>query len=65
MALTPLKEQYQNEIAPAMMEEFGYRSKMQVPRMKKITINIGLGEALDNAKAIERSEEHTSELQSH
>ena len=53
MAFTPLKEQYQNEIAPALMEEFGYRSKMQVPRMKKITINIGLGEALDNAKAIE------------
>ncbi len=53
MAFTPLKEQYQNEIAPTLMEEFGYRSKMQVPRMKKITINIGLGEALDNAKAIE------------
>jgi len=53
MAFTPLKEQYQNEIAPALMEEFGYRSEMQVPRMKKITINIGLGEALDNAKAIE------------
>ncbi|MFQ5418882.1 MAG: 50S ribosomal protein L5 [Anaerolineae bacterium] len=53
MAFTPLKEQYQKEIAPTLMEDFGYQSSMQIPRLKKITVNIGLGEALDNAKAIE------------
>lgn len=51
--LTPLKEQYQNEVAPALMEGFQYKSPMQVPRITKVVINVGLGEALDNAKAIE------------
>lgn len=53
MAFTPLKELYRNEVGPALMEEFGYRSVMQVPRITKVVVNIGLGEALDNAKAIE------------
>jgi len=51
--LTPLKEQYQGEIVPALMKEFEYQSVMQVPRLTKIVVNVGLGEALDNAKAIE------------
>lgn len=51
--LTPLKEQYQNEVAPELMKEFGYSSIMQVPRVTKIVINVGLGEALDNAKAMD------------
>ena len=50
---TPLKEQYQTEIAPALMKEFEYQSVMQVPRLTKVVVNVGLGEALDNAKAIE------------
>jgi large subunit ribosomal protein L5 len=50
---TPLKEQYQAEIAPALMKEFEYQSVMQVPRITKVVVNVGLGEALDNAKAIE------------
>jgi large subunit ribosomal protein L5 len=53
MAFTPLKEQYQTDVAPALMKEFGYTSVMQLPRMTKIVINVGLGEALDNAKAID------------
>ena len=53
MAFTPLKEQYKTEVAPSLMEEFQYKSSMQVPRVTKVVINIGLGEALDNAKAIE------------
>jgi len=53
MAFTPLKEQYKTEVAPALMDEFQYKSSMQVPRVTKVVINIGLGEALDNAKAIE------------
>ncbi|HRQ40623.1 MAG TPA: 50S ribosomal protein L5 [Chloroflexota bacterium] len=51
--LTPLKEQYQNDVVPALMNEFGYKSVMQAPRITKVVVNVGLGEALDNAKAIE------------
>jgi large subunit ribosomal protein L5 len=50
---TPLKEQYQDEVVPTLMKEFEYQSVMQVPRITKIVVNVGLGEALDNAKAIE------------
>ncbi|MFW6042288.1 MAG: 50S ribosomal protein L5 [Chloroflexota bacterium] len=49
----PLTEQYKEEIVPALMEEFEYSSVMQVPRVTKIVVNIGLGEALENAKAID------------
>lgn len=51
--LKPLKEQYQEEIVPDLMKEFEFKTVMQVPRLTKIVVNIGLGEALDNAKAIE------------
>jgi large subunit ribosomal protein L5 len=50
---TPLKEQYQTEIVAALMKEFEYGSVMQVPRLVKVVVNVGLGEALDNAKAID------------
>lgn len=50
---TPLKEQYKDEVVPTLMKEFNYRSVMQVPRISKVVVNVGLGEALDNAKAIE------------
>ncbi len=53
MALKPMQEQYRDEIIPALTEEFGYSSIMQVPNLTKIVINVGLGEALDNAKAID------------
>ncbi|MCB8916789.1 MAG: 50S ribosomal protein L5 [Ardenticatenaceae bacterium] len=53
MAITPLQEQYKTEIVPALMKEFEYTSVMQVPRVTKIVVNVGLGEALDNAKAID------------
>ena len=48
-----LKETYNSEIAPAMMEKFGYKNIMQVPKIDKIVINMGVGEAKDNAKALE------------
>lgn len=48
-----LKKRYQEEIAPAMMDEFGYDSVMQVPRIRKMVLNVGMGEALDNPKAID------------
>jgi len=54
-----LKERYRNEIVPELMREFSYRNVMQVPRVEKITLNIGLGEARDNARAVESA---TAEL---
>ena len=48
-----LLENYREEIVPAMMERFAYDSVMQVPRVEKVVVNVGLGEALQNPKAIE------------
>ncbi len=48
-----LKERYTKEVAPALQQSLGVRNVMQVPRVKKVVVNIGLGEALDNPKAIE------------
>jgi len=54
MAYTPrLKEKYLNEIVPVLMEEFHYKNKMQAPRIKKISLNQGLGIALTDRKHIE------------
>jgi len=51
--LTRLKEIYNNEIMPAMQKKFGYTNVMQIPKLDKIVINMGVGEAKDNAKALE------------
>jgi large subunit ribosomal protein L5 len=48
-----LKDRYQEEILPAMQQDFGYQNVMEVPRVTKIVVNIGLGEALLNAKALD------------
>lgn len=48
-----LKEKYTKEIAPALTKEFNYKNPMSVPRLEKIVINVGLGEAIQNAKAID------------
>ena len=48
-----LRERYQNEIAPALMQEFGYKNVMQVPRLVKVSVNIGMGEAVQNAKSLD------------
>jgi large subunit ribosomal protein L5 len=48
-----LREKYQKEVVPALMEEFKFKSIMQVPRLVKIVVNVGVGEAVQNAKAIE------------
>lgn len=54
--MTPLKERYRKEIVPTLMELRGYKNIMQVPRLEKIVLNIGLGEAIQNAKALEAAE---------
>lgn len=48
-----LKEKYNNEIAPALKEQFKYKSVMEIPKLEKIVINMGLGEVKENPKAIE------------
>ena len=48
-----LKEYYKQEVAPALMKKFSYKSPMQIPRFDKIVINVGAGDAKDNAKAID------------
>src|SRR5262245_37124029 len=48
-----LKEKYQSEVVPALQQEFKYGSIMQVPRLEKVVVNIGLGEAIQNPKALE------------
>ena len=54
MANTPnLKKLYQDEVAPALMQKFGYQSTMQIPRLEKIVINVGCSEARENAKVLD------------
>ncbi len=48
-----LRARYHEEVAPALAKQFGYANVMQIPRLEKIVVNIGLGEALQNAKAID------------
>ena len=50
-----LKEQYQKEIIPALMKKFNYKSVMEVPKLEKIVINIGLGDVKDNPKSLENA----------
>ncbi len=52
-----LKDSYRNEVVPALMKEFGYRNVMEAPRLKKIVVNVGVGEALQNAKALDHTVE--------
>lgn len=48
-----MQERYQKEVVPALRKAFGYRNIMEVPRIEKVVVNIGLGEAMDNPKALE------------
>ncbi len=51
--MATMKEYYKNEVAPALMKKFGYKSVMQIPKLDKVVINVGCGEARDNAKIID------------
>ena len=48
-----MNERYQKEIAPTLFKQFGFKNVMQIPRIQKVVVNIGVGEALDNPKALE------------
>jgi large subunit ribosomal protein L5 len=58
--LSRLKEKYENEVVPTMMKEFGYKSIMAVPRAEKVVLNMGLGEAIYNIKALDKGVEELS-----
>ena len=51
--MSRLKEQYQNEIVDAMIKKFGYKNIMEVPKLDKIVVNMGVGEAKENAKVLD------------
>ena len=51
--MSRLKEQYENEIKDAMIKKFGYKNTMEVPKLDKIVVNMGVGEAKENAKILE------------
>lgn len=48
-----MKERYQNEVSPALMKTLGLQNNMEIPRITKVVINIGMGEAMDNPKALD------------
>lgn len=53
VVLSRLREKYLSEVVPSMMEEFGYRSIMAVPKVEKVVLNMGLGEAIQNIKILD------------
>lgn len=53
MAMPRLAQRYQDEVLPALKKEFGYQNIMQVPKVEKVVLNIGMGEALTNAKSLD------------
>jgi len=54
--MSGLRERYKKEVVPRLMELYGYKNIMQVPRLEKVALNIGLGEAIQDAKALEAAE---------
>ena len=57
-----LKAKYRDEVMPALKEHFGYANEMQVPRLEKVMLNIGLGEAIQNPRALEAAEKDLSAI---
>lgn len=55
--MAPMKEHYENECVPLLMKEFSYKNRMQVPKLVKIVVNMGLGDAIQNAKVLESATE--------
>jgi large subunit ribosomal protein L5 len=57
-----MKEQYQTELVPALKEQLGFKNVMQVPTIKKVVLNIGMGEALDNPKSLDAAVSDVSQI---
>src|SRR5690606_41048370 len=62
MSMPALRERYLKEVVPALMKDFGYKSPMQVPRLEKIVVNMGLGEALSNSKILDSAMEELAQI---
>lgn len=60
--MSQIREKYQKEVMPALQKRFGYKNVMQVPRVTKVVLNIGLGEAISNAKALEAAEKDLASI---
>jgi len=60
--MTRLKEKYQKEVVPALQKEFGYKNVMAVPRIDKVVVNMGLGEATANAKLIDTGADEVARI---
>ena len=60
--MSRLKEKYTKDIMPQMMKKFGYKNVMQVPKVDKIVINMGLGEAIQNVKVLEAAEKELAAI---
>ena len=60
--MSRLKETYKNDVAPALMKKFSYKSVMQIPKLEKVVINVGAGEARDNAKVIDANVSDLSQI---
>ena len=59
-----LNDYYKKEVAPALMKKFGYKSVMQIPKLEKVVINVGCGEARDNPKIIDAIVTYLSAIRS-
>jgi large subunit ribosomal protein L5 len=62
MAKARLRKHYEEAVIPAMMKEFGYKSIMEVPKIEKIAVNMGLGEAIQNIKVLDNAVEELSKI---
>jgi large subunit ribosomal protein L5 len=60
--MSRLKEKYQKDVAPALKKEFGYKNVMAIPRLQKVVVNMGLGEATSNAKLADVGAEELSKI---
>lgn len=60
--MSRLKEKYSNEIVPSLVEKFNYSSVMGVPKLEKIVVNMGVGDAVSNAKALDKAVEELAEI---
>ena len=59
---TRLQEHYENDVVPALIERFGYKNRMQVPKVEKVVLNMGVGEAVLNARVIENAVEDLTRI---
>jgi len=60
--MSRLKDRYEKEVAPALKKEFGYRNVMAIPKLEKIVVNMGLGEATQNAKIVDTGADEVSRI---